>query len=91
MTILKTTSENKDFQTLVHQLDSYLAIINGDENPFFTEFNQINEIKNVVVVYLNNQPIGCGAIKSYNKDSMEIKRMFVPKTNVAMELPLKLL
>ncbi len=77
MTILKTTSENKDFQTLVHQLDSYLAIINGDENPFFTEFNQINEIKNVVVVYLNNQPIGCGAIKSYNKDSMEIKRMFV--------------
>ena len=44
MTILKTTSENKDFQTLVHQLDSYLAIINGDENQFFTEFNQINEI-----------------------------------------------
>ena len=77
MTILKTTSENKDFQTLVHQLDSYLAIINGDENPFFTEFNQINEIKNVVVVYLNDQPIGCGAIKSFNKDSMEIKRMFV--------------
>lgn len=77
ISLVKTTSEDKNFQSLVHHLDEYLAIINGDNNPFFTEFNQINRLKYVIVAYKNDQPIGCGAIKEYDTNIMEVKRMYV--------------
>ena len=36
-------------------------------------------IKHVVIAYENDIPIGCGAIKEYSSDTMEVKRMFVDK------------
>lgn len=77
--IKRTTSENPDFQKLVLELDQYLAIRNGDENDFFVQFNKIDLLRNVVLVYQNEIPAGCGAIKEIESDSMEVKRMFVPQ------------
>lgn len=77
--IQRTTSENSDFQKLVSELDAYLAVRNGDENDFFVQFNQINLLRNVVLIYQNEVPVGCGAIKEYQPDTMELKRMFVPQ------------
>ncbi len=74
----RTDSDNSDFQKLVIELDKDLAIRDGDEHAFFDQFNKIINIKYVVVVYENEIPVGCGAIKEYEKDVMEIKRMFVP-------------
>ena len=34
----------------------------------------------MVVAYENNVPVGCGAIKAYDEQSMEVKRMFVPSS-----------
>lgn len=76
---LRTTSENPDFQTLVYELDAYLAIRNGEDNDFFVQFNKIDLLKNVVLVYQNEIPVGCGAIKEMESGVMEIKRMFVPQ------------
>ena len=76
--IIRTTSENLDFQKLVSDLDTYLAIRNGEDNDFFVQFNQIDVLKNVVLVYQNEIPVGCGALKEYEHDTMEVKRMFVP-------------
>lgn len=79
MYILKrTTSDNLDFQKLVIELDKDLAIRNGDTNDFFAQYNKSDLIKNVVVAYIENEPVGCGAIKEYENGIMEIKRMFVP-------------
>lgn len=78
MKFLRTDSSNPDFQKLVHELDAYLAVINGTENAFFTQFNKINAIKHVVVAYQGDVPVGCGAIKEYAPGTMEVKRMFVP-------------
>lgn len=78
MTILKrTNSENKDFQHLVVLLDQYLATVNGDANDFFVSYNTIDLIHHVVIVYENNEVIGCGAMKEYKPGVMEVKRMFV--------------
>ena len=44
---------------------------------FYSQFNKIDKIKYVVLVYDNNIPTGCGAIKEFGKDVMEVKRMFV--------------
>ena len=34
-----------------------------------------------VVVYENGMPPGCGAVRRFNEDTMEIKRMFVRPAN----------
>jgi len=35
-------------------------------------------IKHVVVAYDNETAVGCGAIKEYDAESMEVKRMYTP-------------
>ena len=75
--ILRTSSENHDFIELVRLLDADLAIRDGDKHAFYDQFNKIDNIRYVVVAYENNFPAGCGAIKEYKPDSMEIKRMYV--------------
>lgn len=78
MTLIRTASDNPDFQLLVSELDRYLAIRNGEANDFFVQFNQVDQIKHVVLAYENDTVVGCGAMKEYDPHSMEIKRMFVP-------------
>lgn len=77
-TLKRTNSENKDFQDLVLELDKDLSKKNGEMNDFFAQYNKIDLIKNVVVAFNDNLPVGCGAIKEYDKSTMEIKRLFVP-------------
>ncbi len=74
----RTDSSNPDFRQLVNQLDRYLMGVNGDQHDFFDQFNKIDTIRHVVVLYHDNQPAGCGAIKEYEPGTMEVKRMFVP-------------
>lgn len=80
MIILKRTdSDDSDFQNLVRELDRELAIRDGDEHTFYAQFNKLDAIKHVVVAYEDNDLVGCGAIKSFDENSMEVKRMFVPE------------
>ncbi|MDR2229636.1 MAG: GNAT family N-acetyltransferase [Flavobacteriaceae bacterium] len=79
ITINRTDSENKDFQDLIYKLDTDLAERNGEKNDFFAQFNKTNLIQNVIVAYSDKIPVGCGAIKIYDNNTMEVKRMFVLK------------
>ncbi|MDP1800959.1 MAG: GNAT family N-acetyltransferase [Bacteroidota bacterium] len=74
----RTNSDDPDYQKLVLELDKDLAIRDGDEHAFFAQYNKSNAIKYVVVAYENEDAVGCGAIKEYEKEIIEIKRMFVP-------------
>ncbi len=79
MRVERTDSSHRDFQRLVGQLDAYLAEVNGETNAFYAQFNRIKQINHAVVAYDDQQTaIGCGAMKPYDKQSVEIKRMFVP-------------
>lgn len=75
--VIRTNSENKDFVNLVKQLDAYLKITDGEEHDFYNQFNNIDVLQHVVVLYENDLAVGCGAIKKFDNASMEIKRMFV--------------
>ena len=75
--VIRTNSENKDFVNLVKQLDAYLKITDGEEHDFYNQFNNIDVLQHVVVLYENDEAVGCGAIKKFDNASMEIKRMFV--------------
>ena len=79
MILLKrTNSHEQDFQDLVKALDIELKKRDGDDHAFFAQFNTLDKIKHVVVAYEDSIPVGCGAIKAYSSDTMEVKRMYVP-------------
>ncbi len=75
--LIRTGTSNKDFLYLIELLDEVLRESDGEEHPFFAQFNKSEDLQNAVVVYLNSIPAGCGAIKKYSDDTAEIKRMFV--------------
>lgn len=77
MLLERTDSENKDFRHLVALLDAGLTIVDGEEAPFFAQFNKIDAIKHAVVAYIGEKAVGCGAFKEYAHGVAEIKRMFV--------------
>ena len=74
--IVRTNSDNPDFIELVKYIDADLAIRDGNEHSFYAQFNKIDKIKFVVIAYEDDQPVGCGAIKEYAPNTMEIKRMY---------------
>ena len=78
--VKRTNSQNEDFIQLVTALDRDLAIRDGDEHGFYAQFNKIANLNHVVVLYNNNIPVACGAIKPYESNCMEVKRIFVPET-----------
>lgn len=75
--ILRTDSTHPDFIALVQSLDADLAIRDGEDHAFYAQFNSIDTLRAVVLLYYEQVALGCGAIKPYNKQTMEVKRMFV--------------
>ena len=74
--LVRTNSGNQDFIKLVNQLDAFLAEIDGEEHAFYNALNKTANMKTVVVAFDNDQPVACGAIREFDKDSMEVKRMY---------------
>ena len=74
---IRTTSDNTDFKDLVVLLDADLRVRDGEEHAFYAQYNKTDAIKHVVVAYHNNIPVGCGAIKKFDDNSTEVKRMYV--------------
>ena len=74
--LVKTNANNTDFIQLVQLLDADLAIRDGKDHAFYNQFNKIDAIKYAVVAYINEKPVGCGAIKEYDATTVEVKRMY---------------
>lgn len=85
MKIIRTTYLNPAFQELVAQLNEDLANRDGKDHPL-SQFNEIKHLKHVVVLYLKNNAVGCGAIAKYNLSAMEIKRMYVTPSHRGQQL-----
>ena len=76
--LIKTDSNYPDFQNLVEKLDTDLRLRDGEDNVFYAQFNKITMIKHAVVAYdADGTPVGCGAIKAFSDEAMEVKRMYV--------------
>lgn len=77
MQIIRTDPTNSHFVALVSKLDEYLAVLDGEEHEFYHKLNTIGNLKYVVMAYEDKVPVGCGAIKEFGDDTMEVKRMYV--------------
>lgn len=75
--LLRTNSENPDFDKLVVLLDAVLRDYDGEDHAFYAQFNKTKLMNEVIVAYENDAPVGCGAIKKYDAQTAEIKRMYV--------------
>jgi GNAT superfamily N-acetyltransferase len=74
--IHRTNSENGDFIQLVVRLDKLLADMDGRDHDYYNQYNKIDKIKHVVVAYSDESPVACGAIKQFDTETMEVKRMY---------------
>lgn len=75
--IIKTNSENPDFIDLIASLDKSLWDRYPELETNYWGNNIIEFNPNVIVVYLENKAIACGCFKKYDKNTIELKRMFV--------------
>lgn len=77
MIIKRTHSNDEDFKTLVVELDEDLTSRYEERQAVYDQYNKVADLKTVVVAYQHKRPVGCGAFKSFDETSVEIKRMFV--------------
>ena len=75
--IIRTNSQDEQFVALVRLLDADLRIRDGEEHDFYAAYNKIDSIAHVVVAYVEDVAVGCGAIKKFDDGTIEIKRMYV--------------
>jgi GNAT superfamily N-acetyltransferase len=75
--LIRTDGNNSTFQRLAAELEEELKIRDGEDHPFYAQLNKIDNIRWVIVAYENDIPVGCGAIREYQDDSAEVKRMYV--------------
>ncbi len=73
----RTNPSQNDFIDLVRELDADLKIRDGDDHSFYDQFNKIQNLKYCLVAYEHKVAVGCGAIKPFDAQTMEVKRMFV--------------
>ena len=76
MRILRCNPDNSDYQNLIAELDADLKIRDGDVHWYYDQFNKSDDIHEVIVIYIDDEAVGCGAIKKYEEGVTEIKRMY---------------
>lgn len=79
--IVKTDSKNTDFMELINLLDDDLNERYGELQKQYGQYNKVDYINDVVIIYNDEEPAACGAFKKYSKDTIELKRIFVRKEN----------
>jgi hypothetical protein len=77
--IIRTTSNDSNFQWLIQQLDKELWDELNEDQATYDQYNKVPDLDTVVVVYVDDQPAACGCFKKYNANTVEVKRMFVVK------------
>ena len=74
--IKKTSATDLHFKSLIGLLDKDLAITDGEEHDFYHQFNGTEQIKHVLLGYIGDTPVSCGAFKVLHTKEVEIKRMY---------------
>jgi GNAT superfamily N-acetyltransferase len=74
---IRVEQDHPEFIRLVRFLDADLAMRDGKDHGFYAQFNSLTNLHHVILVQKNDQFVACGALKRFNNDSMEVKRMYV--------------
>ncbi|NIK69503.1 GNAT family N-acetyltransferase [Paenibacillus sp. BK720] len=77
--IIQVTHDNKDLHELIRKLDEDLAERYSNPDDVFTVDFSDPKVKDMIfmVAYLGGTPVGCGAIRPLDEESVELKRFYV--------------
>ena len=71
------TAKSADFRALAAMLDAYYFELVGDIQLRYAEPNRPENMDALAVVYENGIPIACGAWKAVDRQTAELKRIYV--------------
>ncbi len=79
MDYVRTDGKNEDFIENCRLLDLDLDRRVGRQikREKYQKFNQLDEIREAIVVYDHGRAVGGGAIRRYDDENVELKRVFV--------------
>lgn len=79
MEFVRTDGKNEDFIENCMLLDEDLDRRVGKhiQRDKYQKYNQLDEIQEAIVVYEGNKAVGGGAIRRYDAETIELKRVFV--------------
>lgn len=76
--VLRTTSDDPRFLELVEELTAFTLAMDGEElHAQLSTHNKVDTIPYACVVLEDDRPIGCGGLRPYSDDKIEVKRVFV--------------
>lgn len=79
MRYVYTNGDSTDFIELCRGLDCFLnELAGGEENRLeYIPHNRLDDIRDVIVAYDGDIPVGAVSFKRYNEECAEVKRVFV--------------
>lgn len=92
-----TDYNQEDFLILCGMLDDYLsnAIGGKEKREKYDQYNRLDTMDYVIIAYDGNKAVGCSALRQYDEDTMELKRVFVKEEyrgrGIAGEILLRLI
>jgi GNAT superfamily N-acetyltransferase len=72
----RAENTHPDFVKLVGLLDAELAERDGEDHAFYNQYNGMDGLDFCMLVYSGETAVGCGAMKRFSADHLEIKRMY---------------
>lgn len=79
ITLKQIDFDNEDFIILCDELDQFLNEAIGGESirEKYKKFNHLDTMDYVIAAYDEGKPVGCGALRKYSLEDIEVKRVFV--------------
>ena len=74
--VVRTDSENIDFKDLTKLLDGELALHYGEIQKYYDNHNILEDKNSALLLYSNGSAVACVAMKPFDVQSMEVKRMY---------------
>ena len=79
LSITRCTGKDEPFRALIDALDEELNERYGAQMDFFGQYNHSSDVTTALVAWIDGERAGCGCFKPYSDNTVEMKRIFVPK------------
>jgi GNAT superfamily N-acetyltransferase len=88
-----TDTVSPDFLLLCGELDLSLnEQVGGEKNRSeYIQLNHLKDIKDVIIAYDNDIPVGCASFKQFDEECAEVKRVFLREDYRGMGISKKLM
>jgi putative acetyltransferase len=77
MNIVRTDTGHPDFLAMTAELDAELHHRYGQRQGEYDRLNNVYQLATAVVGYVDTTPVACGCYKALDRETAELKRMFV--------------